>query len=552
MYNKNNNCGCNSAETICNQCQIPEPCDCPITDLDAKCILFTDDDIQCDSITVITKNLNLSDNLKNLVAYICQRFSDIQNYFRIINVGGGSEIYAGDNLLGQKKLRTLVAGDSIEITENIDTITLDVDLTGLQVPPLEKLDQGNGEGIIIRGRDQDNYLPVGNRAVDLSYSDNAFPLSGATGTNSFTANSKTIASASDSAAFNTANVSEQGSFAVNQSINTGFYAFSWGSGEARGTNSMAGGVGCIAEQQGSVATGTSTKATGFSSNAIGQETEALAPISSASGHLSKTRGNVSYAGGQNNETDSHGETAIGTYGTIQSGNPSDTAFIPTDRLLNVGNGFINPISSVITRSDALTLLKNGLMTLPSVTNSLITAASGKAVVTKEYLVSVLPIIDGSETKINAGTNISITGTGTIGSPYIVNNTLTVDGSETKLNSGITTTVTGNGTTGTPYIVETVNLQKAITADYTLTANDNNYSIKVNNSATPITITVPSGLPANFFVGITQKGSGDVTIAGSGTTITNPIGLKIKSQGYHVGIEQIGSSNAFDLLGFTKS
>lgn len=157
---------------------------------------------------------------------------------------------------------------------------------------------------------------------------------------------------------------------------------------------------------------------------------------------------------------------------------------------------------------------------------------------------------GASTVINAGTNISVTGSGTSGSPFVISNTQ--DGSETKLNSGITTVVTGNGTIATPYTVETVNLQKAITANYTILAADNNYSIKINNGATPITITVPSGLPENFFAGFTQKGTADVTFVGSGTTITNPIGLKIKGQGYAVGLEQIGTSNSFDLLADTKA
>lgn len=99
----------------------------------------------------------------------------------------------------------------------------------------------------------------------------------------------------------------------------------------------------------------------------------------------------------------------------------------------------------------------------------------------------------------------------------------------------------------------VNLQKPITGNYIVLATDNNYSIKINNGSTPITITVPAGLPANFFAGFTQKGTGDVTFLGTGgVSITNPIGLKIKGQGYCVGLEQIGTSNIFDLLADTKA
>lgn len=127
MCNSNKNCGCEKNIQICNTCQPEIPCDCPIVDLDSKCVLYTDEDIQCNATTVITSNLNLSDNLKNLVAYICQRFSEVQNYFRVINVGAGSEIYAGDNLLGHKKLRTLTStNNSVTITEGENTVDFSV------------------------------------------------------------------------------------------------------------------------------------------------------------------------------------------------------------------------------------------------------------------------------------------------------------------------------------------------------------------------------------------------------------------------------------------
>ena len=114
----------------------------------------------------------------------------------------------------------------------------------------------------------------------------------------------------------------------------------------------------------------------------------------------------------------------------------------------------------------------------------------------------------------------------------------------------------NGADGT----DSENLQKVLVyptdftgTNYTLLAGDNNYSIKINNGATAVTIIVPSGLPEKFFSGITQKGTADVGFVGSGgVSISNPVGLKIKGQGYCVGIEQIGSSNAYDLLADTKA
>jgi hypothetical protein len=59
--------------------------------------------------------------------------------------------------------------------------------------------------------------------------------------------------------------------------------------------------------------------------------------------------------------------------------------------------------------------------------------------------------DGSETKVTAGTNVTVTGSGTSTSPYEVN-AVGGDGSETKVEAGTNVTVTGSGTSGSPYIV----------------------------------------------------------------------------------------------------
>lgn len=174
--------------------------------------------------------------------------------------------------------------------------------------------------------------------------------------------------------------------------------------------------------------------------------------------------------------------------------------------------------------------------------------------------SVNTVADGSETKINAGTNVTITGNGTVATPYIVNSTGTsTDGSETKVNSGVTTVKSGLGTTASPYVIEVVNLQKVITyptdftgTNYTLTNADNNYEIIINNGTTAVTITVPSGLTSKIGVGFTQKGTADVSYVASGTTINNPIGLKIKGQYYQTYLSQELGTNIFYLGGNTKS
>ena len=185
------------------------------------------------------------------------------------------------------------------------------------------------------------------------------------------------------------------------------------------------------------------------------------------------------------------------------------------------------------------------------------------------------IPDGSETKVTAGTNTSVTGTGTIATPYVINSiapdqtvVLTQGGATTITgtypNFTITSTDTnttytaGAGLTLTGTVFSVDNLQKIITyptdftgTNYTLTNADNNYEIIVDNGATAVTITVPSGLTPKIGVGFTQKGIGDVTYVASGTTINNPIGLKIKGQYYQTFLSQELATNIFYLGGNTK-
>jgi hypothetical protein len=94
----------------------------------------------------------------------------------------------------------------------------------------------------------------------------------------------------------------------------------------------------------------------------------------------------------------------------------------------------------------------------------------------------------------------------------------------------------------------VNLQKVITGNYTLTSADTEHTIFIDNGTSPVTITVPAGLVANFEAGFIQEGTGAVTFSAAGTTINTPTGLKIKGQRYQAFIEKRLSSETFYLLG----
>jgi hypothetical protein len=113
----------------------------------------------------------------------------------------------------------------------------------------------------------------------------------------------------------------------------------------------------------------------------------------------------------------------------------------------------------------------------------------------------------------------------------------------------------NGTNGTNAVNDN---QKILTypddftaGNYTLVNGDNDYTIFIENGANAVSITVPAGLTSKFQVGIIHRGTSDITYIASGTTVTNPVGLKSKGTGYSQYLIQKGSTNVFNLLGNTK-
>lgn len=161
----------------------------------------------------------------------------------------------------------------------------------------------------------------------------------------------------------------------------------------------------------------------------------------------------------------------------------------------------------------------------------------------------LALIDDVKT-YTAGTGIQLIGTA-------FSNTAPDQTVVLNAGSGITISGTYPNFTITANEIETQ--QKVITYptdfvgnNYTLTNSDNNFEIIINNGAIAVTITVPSGLSSKIGVGFTQKGTGDVSYIESGTTINNPIGLKIKGQYYQTYLSQEANTDIFFLGGNTKA
>lgn len=90
-----------------------------------------------------------------------------------------------------------------------------------------------------------------------------------------------------------------------------------------------------------------------------------------------------------------------------------------------------------------------------------------------------------------------------------------------------------------------------TGNYTLLDTDN-HNILTFNSATDITLTVPTGLPTGYNVSIYQIGDGKIFISGvSGVTIKNRL-LRFKTAGKDAGAGIISTNtNVFHLTGDLK-
>jgi surface protein len=253
---------------------------------------------------------------------------------------------------GVNKLEGTVA--RVEGCEVSDIVN-DHDLTTKEyvdsVLPIIPVDQGNGVGYIISGRDETMFGNVGLRAFDLSTSDDSTGIMGATGESSFALSHQNIASGG-----------------------------------------------------GSFSTGTHNKSIGEVTASFGYRNEAIGYSSTVFGTFSTTGGHYSFSAGVNNVASEKYTATIGqallskTKATSVFGQ-ANTDYDTTGMGLNsgtkpvfiVGNGDTEESLQsdlmggfpAITRSDALIVYKSGKIVAPSLDIGLITEP--KDLTTKEYV-----------------------------------------------------------------------------------------------------------------------------------------------------------------------
>lgn len=95
-----------------------------------------------------------------------------------------------------------------------------------------------------------------------------------------------------------------------------------------------------------------------------------------------------------------------------------------------------------------------------------------------------------------------------------------------------------------------NLQKIVTSfPYTISNNDNNHTVILQNNTLVTTVNIPTGLMNNLSICFIQEGIGKIVFeALPGVTLKTPTGLQIKGDNYQAYLEKVGSTENYHLLG----
>ena len=388
-------CNCKNKCSCATTCQ-PIDCGCKI-ELATDCITLSED-LTCSN---ILKAQTLTEVVKQLDEYICERFESTTNFFNLINVGTGSQIYKGVSNLGKKELRTLVDSGLINLVQGTDTITISVDETAMNdfIEANQKtysaLNTGTGAEVY--------------KSTTVVGDNTQFNLRKLKSTD----NSVTIT---------------QGTDDINITVPFPITPDGSETKIIAGTNGVVTGTGTILDPY---------------------------VVSSDGGETKITAGtNITVTGN-------------GTTATPYTINSVNTTYSAGTAMSLVGTTFNN------TAPDQTVVLTQG----------------GGTTITGTYpnftVSSTIP--DGSETKITAGTNITVTGAGTIASPYVVN---TVDLSSITsylpVNRGsvgsLATTLINPGS-GTPG--DTFTVTGDITSATIITASGDSTTIRIviNNAMT---------------------------------------------------------------------
>lgn len=242
-----------------------------------------------------------------------------------ITVGGDGTISTANTTMNTLSGDlTLAQGAGISITNNgVDTITVTNTFTD---SPLELINEGNGDGIVLAGRTASNYGNVGNKAVDLSHSNQSSATYGATAEYSFASGYLATASGLYSMSFsgtatggNSLALGRQSQATASGAVALGSLSLATGISDlAIGTGATASGGGSIAVGSAdstatfTVAIGASASASGNFAVAIGNQADSTANYAMALGYNASSTGLQSAAIGKDSSTTHTAAMALGS------------------------------------------------------------------------------------------------------------------------------------------------------------------------------------------------------------------------------------------------
>ena len=144
-------CNCTQVQTtICSQPLCVEtPCACPVL-ISSDCTNNVTVDLPCLN---VAKGKTLNEWMLAVDTAICAKFLAVQSYFKLINVGTGiGKIYKGINILGEKEIKSIKAGNLITVTDLTNEVEVGVNQIALDsIIPIAN-NVGTGLGLVFKNK----------------------------------------------------------------------------------------------------------------------------------------------------------------------------------------------------------------------------------------------------------------------------------------------------------------------------------------------------------------------------------------------------------------
>lgn len=143
---RNTNQGCSGCTTT--PCQSGTAnCQCPVKDLSTDCIVYRGADLTCSS---IEQDTVLTQLIRDLDTFICNKFNEAIRYLTLTNVGTGANVFKGISNTGERELRSIITDNNtlLDVIQNADTINIKagthrLELTSNQLALIVNTNQGD-------------------------------------------------------------------------------------------------------------------------------------------------------------------------------------------------------------------------------------------------------------------------------------------------------------------------------------------------------------------------------------------------------------------------